>query len=149
MISKILVPTDGSKVAQKAARYAVKLAKKVGADLMLLSVIDTTLFTGQTIPPVASPTHLIDPIEDYLRQAAEAFMREIEELCKKNNVRSKAVIRTGRPVEEISKEAKKSKIDLIIMGSHGRNALKAAVLGSVAFGVIHKETKVPVLIVRR
>lgn len=39
--------------------------------------------------------------------------------------------------------------NLIVMGSHGRNALTAAILGSVAYGVIHNETKVPVLIVRR
>jgi nucleotide-binding universal stress UspA family protein len=47
------------------------------------------------------------------------------------------------------KEAKNSKVNLIVIGSHGRSALAAAVLGSVTHGVIHKETKVPVLIVRR
>jgi nucleotide-binding universal stress UspA family protein len=35
------------------------------------------------------------------------------------------------------------------MGSHGKSALKAAVLGSVTFGVIHKDTRIPVLVVRR
>jgi nucleotide-binding universal stress UspA family protein len=55
----------------------------------------------------------------------------------------------GHPVEEIVQEAYKSKADLIIMGSHGRSALAAAVLGSSAYGVMHHETKVPVLIVRR
>jgi nucleotide-binding universal stress UspA family protein len=55
----------------------------------------------------------------------------------------------GHPVEEIIKEAEKSKMDLIVIGSHGKSAIKAAVLGSVTFGVIHKETKIPVLVVRR
>jgi nucleotide-binding universal stress UspA family protein len=59
------------------------------------------------------------------------------------------VIRTGHPVEEIIKEAEKSKVDLIVMGSHGTSALKAAVLGSITFGVIHKDTKFPVLVVRK
>ena len=40
MISKILVPIDGSKVSQKAAKYAIELAKQTGASLTLLSVID-------------------------------------------------------------------------------------------------------------
>lgn len=46
-------------------------------------------------------------------------------------------------------EATKSKADLIVMGAHGKSALKAAVLGSVTYGVMHKDMKIPVLIVRR
>ena len=150
MVSRILVPTDGSKIAQQAARYAVNLAKKVKADILLLSVIDIKLFTpSQAIPAIASPTHLIEPIADYLRQAAKTYMEEIEKLCKKSNIRSKVIMRLGHPVEEIIKEAKKSKADIIIMGSHGKSAIKAAVLGSTTFGVIQKDIKIPVLIVRR
>jgi len=52
-------------------------------------------------------------------------------------------------VEEIVNEATKSKADLIVIGSHGKSALKAAVLGSVTYGVMHKDAKIPVLIVRR
>jgi nucleotide-binding universal stress UspA family protein len=47
------------------------------------------------------------------------------------------------------REAKRSKADLIVMGSHGRSALTAAVLGSVAYGVIHRDIKTPVLVVKR
>jgi len=46
------------------------------------------------------------------------------------------------------KDAARAKAKLIIMGSHGKNAPAVAVLGSVTHGVIHKETKIPVLIVR-
>jgi nucleotide-binding universal stress UspA family protein len=52
-------------------------------------------------------------------------------------------------VEEIIKQAIKSKTDIIIMGSHGKSALKAAVLGSVTFEVLHKDTKFPVVVVRK
>ena len=98
---------------------------------------------------MARPTRLIEPIEDYLRQAAEAYLEEAERLCKKNEIQSKKVIKTGHPVEEIIKEAEKSKVDLVIMGSHGKSALKAALLGSVTYGVINKDTKIPVLVVRK
>jgi len=148
-IKKILVATDGSKTSRKSVEYAVELAKQTGANLMLLSVIDESFFISQSIPAMARPTRLIEPIEDYLRQAAEAYLEEAERLCKKNEIQSKKVIKTGHPVEEIIKEAEKSKVDLVIMGSHGKSALKAAFLGSVTFGVIHKDTKVPVLVVRR
>lgn len=149
MISKILVPTDGSEAAKKATEYAVSLAKQIGASLTLLAVIDKSLFIGRTIPSVATPTHLMEPVEDYLRQVAEAYLGEAEGLCNKKGVQSKKVIRSGHPVEEIIKEAEKSKVDLIIMGSHGRSAIKSAILGSVTFGIIHKDTKIPVLVVRR
>ncbi|HBR22440.1 MAG TPA: hypothetical protein DD713_07750 [Nitrospiraceae bacterium] len=149
MISKVLVATDGSETAGKSVKYAVDLARQTGASLILLSVIDKSLFLTKSVPGVATITHLIEPIEDYLRQAAEGYIEEAERFCKKKSVQSKKVIRSGYPVEEIIKEAEKSKVDLIIIGSHGRSAMEAAVLGSVSFGVIHKDTNIPVLLVRR
>jgi len=149
MISKILVPLDGSKPSQKAAKYAVELAKQTGASLALLSVVDKRFVVGQSVSASASPTHLKESVEDYLNQSAQSSTDEIAKVCKRNHIQYKAAIRTGHPVEEIVKEAAKSKVDLIVMGSHGKSALKAAVLGSVTYGVMHKDTKIPVLIVRR
>jgi universal stress protein A len=149
MISKILVPTDGSKTAQKAARYGVDLAKQLKASVIVLSVIDQRSFIGQTVSAAQTARHVIEPIEDYLQEAAEGYAGEIKKLCDKNGVQSKTAIAKGHPVEEIVKEAKNSKVDLIVMGSHGRSALAAAVLGSVAYGVMHKDTKIPALVVRK
>jgi nucleotide-binding universal stress UspA family protein len=148
MISKILVPTDGSKTAQKAARVAVDLAKQLKAGIIVLSVIDQRSFMPQTIPASGTLRHVIEPIESYLREAAETYVKEIKKRCDKNDVRVKIVISTGHPIEEIMKEAERSKVSLIIMGSHGRSALGAAVLGSVTYGVIHKDTKIPVMVVK-
>jgi nucleotide-binding universal stress UspA family protein len=151
MISKILVPTDGSQTANKSVKYAAELAKQLGATITLLSVIEINVgaFMAQTVSAVNSPTHLIEPIGEYLKQAAAAYLKEGERICKKNGIQSKKVIRLGHPVEEIINEAVKSKVNLIVMGSQGRSALKAAILGSVTFGVIHKDTKIPVLVVRK
>jgi nucleotide-binding universal stress UspA family protein len=148
MISKILVPTDGSKAAQKAAKYAVGLAKQLKASVIVMSVIDKRSFVSQAIPAVNTVSNVIAPIEDYLREAAEVYAGEIKKLCDKNGVRSKIVITLGHPVEDIVKEAAKKKVNLIIMGSHGKSALAAMVLGSVTYGVIHKDTKIPVMVVK-
>ena len=148
MISKILVPTDGSKAAQKAAKYAVDLAKQLKAQVFALSVIDKRSSISQTIPASDTARHVMEPIEDYLREAAESYAEEIKKLCAKNDIRSEIVITTGHPVEEIMKEAERLKVSLIIMGSHGRSALAATVLGSVTYGVIHKDTKIPVMVVK-
>jgi nucleotide-binding universal stress UspA family protein len=149
MISKILAATDGSKTARKAVEYAVDLAAQTGAVITFLSIIDKSLFVVQTVPAIASPTHLNEPIEDYLRQAAEAYLDEAERLCRKKGVGSKRVIRMGHPADEIIREAEKSKVDLVVMGSHGRTALKTTVMGSVTSGVLLKESRIPVLVTRR
>jgi len=148
MISKILVPTDGSRAARKSAMYAVDLAKQLKATVIALSIIDKRSFMGQTVPAGKTSRHVIEPIEDYLREAAEGYAGEIKKLCDKNGVQSKIVITAGHPVEAIVKEAARTKVNLIIMGSHGKSALAVAFLGSVTYGVIHKETKIPILVVK-
>ncbi len=149
MISKILVPLDGSKVSHKAAKYAVELAKTTGASLTLLSVYDIRFIFNMEVSADASPTHLKESIEDYLEQSAKSIIAEIAKLCERNSVHYKSVVRRGHPVEEIVNEAIKTKADLIVLGSHGKSAIKAAMLGSVTYGVVHKDMKIPVLIVRR
>ena len=149
MITKILVPIDGSKVSHKAAKYAVELAKQTGASLTLLSVFDIRFIFDQEVSASASPTHLKESVEDYLKQSAQSSADEIAKICERNHIRYKTAIRRGHPVEEIMKEATKSKADLIVMGSHGKSAIKAAMLGSVTYGVIHKDSKIPILIVKR
>ena len=148
MISKILVPSDGSKTAQRAAGYAVDLAKQLKASIIVLSVIDKRSLIAQTVPASETARHTIEPIEDYLKEAAEGYAGEIKKLCDKSGVASKISIKMGHPVEEIVKEAKRSKANLIVMGSHGRSALSATVLGSVSYGVIHNDKSIHVLIVR-
>ena len=149
MISKILVPTDGSKTAQKAARYAIDLAKQLKASIIILSVIDIrTLMTQSVVPGGETAIYSMEPVEDYLKMAAKGYSGEIKKLCDRSGVAATVSIKTGHPVEVIVKEAKKSKANLIVMGSHGRSALSATVLGSVSYGVIHNDKSIPVLIVR-
>ena len=149
MISSILVPTDGSETAQKAARYAIDLAKQLKCSIIVLSVIDNRSLMAQTISAQENVRHITEPIEDYLREAAEAYASEIKQICDENDVRSKILVTSGHPAEEITKEAESSNADLIVIGSHGRSALAAAFLGSVAYSITHKETKIPVLVVKR
>jgi len=148
MISRILVPSDGSKIAKKAAAYAVDLANQLKASIIILSVIDQRSLMARTVPAPQTPRHTIEPLGDYLKEAAAGFTGEIKKVCDKNGVAATISIKTGHPVEEIIKEAKRSKTDLIVMGSHGRSALSATVLGSVSYGVIHNDKSIHVLIIR-
>ena len=106
MVSKILVPTDGSKTAEKAVKYAVDLAKQLNASIIFLSVIDNRPIIAQTIPAFDTPVNVIESVDDYLREAAKEIAAGIEKLCDKSGVRSETVISTGHPVEEIQKRLK-------------------------------------------
>jgi nucleotide-binding universal stress UspA family protein len=149
MISKILVPTDGSKTAQKAARYAVDLAKQLKASIIVLSVFDRNSFVGWSSADSAASPQAVESMESSLQEAAKKHGHAVKKLCDKHGIQSETILTTGHPVEDIVKEAKRSKADLIVMGSHGRSALAAAVLGSIAYGVIHRDIKTPVLVVKR
>ena len=148
MISTILVASDGSKTSQKAANYAVDLAKQLRASIIALSVIDKRMFMAQTVPESKTLRHVAETAEDYLTEVAESYVGEIRKLCNKSHVSCQVSVRMGYPSEEIVKEAKKTKADLIVLGSRGRSALSATVLGSVSYGVIHDGKSIPVLLVR-
>jgi nucleotide-binding universal stress UspA family protein len=150
MISKILLATDGSETALKATRYAVDLAKQISASIIVLSVIDNRFFPGlYMVPPEATAMNATEPMEDFLREAAKRDIAKVKKLCEKKGVSCRGVISTGHPAEEIIKEAERSKSNLIVLGSHGKSALAAVFLGSVTYGVVHKDTRVSVLIVKR
>jgi nucleotide-binding universal stress UspA family protein len=148
MIKKILVPIDGSETAQKGLDYAVDLAKQTGSTIILLAVINQGL-GSQSMPSEAIPADLRENLEAFFKNSTETLIAEADKLCKTNGIDSQKIIREGRPVDEILKEAENSKADLVVMGSHGRSALGAAVLGSVTIGVMHSKSKIPVLVVRR
>jgi nucleotide-binding universal stress UspA family protein len=148
MVKKILVPVDGSKTSLKAATFAVDLARQLGASIIALSVIDKRLFMGGTTVPSKVAKEMVEPVEDYLKEVTEEYLEDVRKLCQKNKVTFRTLTKMGYPVAEIIKEAKRAEADMIVMGSHGRSALSATVLGSVSYGVIHHDKSVPVLIVR-
>lgn len=149
MISRILVATDGSAVAQKAVKYAIDLAGQTRAKVTILTVIDDRALIAQYIPAEMSAIHLAQPVEQYLKTAAQKYLGRAERLCEKSRVSCVGIIRNGSPVDEILSEARKSKADIIVLGSHGRGTIESAVLGSVTYGVIHKNSKYPVLVIRK
>ena len=148
MINRILVATDGSRMSGRALQVAVELAKKIKAKLILVTVIDNRLYVGRTMPASASPTRIAEPVEDYLMQAAGSYLADAVKFCEKAGIKPEAVIRTGHPVEQIQKEARRSKANLLVLGSQGKSGL-GSVIGSVTFGVLHGESGVPVLVVRK
>ncbi len=148
MMKRILMATDGSKTSVRALKVAIEMAKKMGAKLALVGVIDNRLYVGRTMRASDSPTRIAESVEDYLMQVAGAYLADASRQCEQGGIEPEIVIRTGHPAEEILKEARRSKADLLVMGSHGKSGI-GSVMGSVTFAVLHGESRVPILVVRK
>ena len=136
MISKILVPHDGTDMSDKAFEKAVELAKVFKAELVLLHVIE------YGIEPL--PTSLILDDKDLINRARRSARRQLEKGWDKmvevktheienDNVDLTGECRYGSAAEQILRFAKSNKIDMIVMGSRRlKGILKIKALGSVA-----------------
>lgn len=140
-IQKILVPVDFSKCSLKALRYASAFAAQFGSSLTLIHVVQIN-YSGVEFGPIDFPR-----FEDELTRAS---YRELEKVAQEEvpeGVRVSMEIRTGRAVPEITRFAKESEIDLIILSTHGHTGLAHIFLGSTAENVL-RYAPCPVLIVR-
>jgi nucleotide-binding universal stress UspA family protein len=147
MYKRILVPTDGSKLSDKAIKEAAKLANLSGADLLLLHVrppYDRPLYTeGSSLafPSRSKQKAKAEKEEHDILHAAAKISDAIGATTETTYVTSTS------PFEAIVKTAKKEKCDLIVMSSHGRRGLAGLLIGSETQKVL-THTTVPVLVVR-
>ena len=141
-INKILVPLDFSEHSEKGLRWAIGMAEKWQASVLLFHVVSTPIY-----PPVMMETPLNLPqLQTSLREHAEQKMKEMA--TKEKNVRVESRVKIGEPFWDICRIAEEEKVDLIVMGSHGRTGLAHVLLGSVAERVV-RHAPCPVLVVGR
>jgi len=137
MFKKILVPLDGSKLAEGILPRVEWLAKVHQGEVTLLRVA-----LAHTFPGVDPTQHQINVVRE-----AEEYLAKIEANLKSVGVKVNSAVRYGHDAQEIVEHAKDRGFDLIAMSTHGRTGLSQFVLGSVASKVIHTST-VPILLCR-
>ena len=137
MYQRILVPLDGSTLAEGVLPHVQALVKSLGAELVLLRVAFTHAFPGAD--PIQSQVTAVQEAEDYVSRLAKRL--------REDGVRAEAKVRYGDPVEEILDHVTWDHIDLIAMATHGRTGLTRVVMGSVAEHVLRR-TSVPMLLMR-
>jgi len=139
-IDKILTPTDFSDPSRQALNYACELAKRFGAELRLLHVVQ----------PPSTVAVYGTPVPEEILHPEPAAQQELEKLEVPGGDQIREIVReiqTGPPFVEIVRYAKANDVDLIVMGTHGRGGIVHALLGSVAEKVVRK-APCPVLTVR-
>jgi nucleotide-binding universal stress UspA family protein len=140
----ILIPVDGSPMAQKAVEIAVGLAQAFGGDVTLIYVIDPFPFTG-----LGSDFGYGQA--EYLSAAtaeADDAIQAAQQVLRVAGVRVETVVVNAHATwRGILDAATKLGVDLIVMGSHGRHGLEKLVLGSVTQRVL-SHAHLPVFVVR-
>ncbi len=142
-IKSILFPTDFSEGSSQALQYAIDLAKRYEAKLYVVHVIyDVVKASGWYVPHM-SIDQMYKDIEEGAKKELERF--GLEELSGIKNIERKVLM--GVPHEEIMNFASKNKIDIIVMGTHGRKGIDRILFGSTAAQVV-RFAPCPVLTVR-
>lgn len=154
--SKILVPYDGSKYAEKALDDAVNIAKFVkGSEIIVLNVMEEIL-----TPPVIFPSRVRHyktgedtTLSTYFRDLQTDMRYKTTETLEKirqkyeNSVKIRAVVLVGQPAEKIVEFATRQNVDLIVMGSRGQKGISRMLMGSVSRNISDK-AKCSVMIVK-
>lgn len=147
MFKHILIPTDGSPVANKAVKAGIELAKALGAKVSgyyAVEVIQPRVY-GEGYMMNSSTIKLLE------RSARAVGQKHIDNMAKAAKAAgvdfSGVVAMAETPYEGIIATAKKRKCDAIFMASHGRRGLAGFIMGSVTHKVL-THSKLPVLVYR-
>lgn len=152
MFNRILVPLDGSQLAEQAILHAEYFASIFGSDIILLHVLDPG--------DVESPQNAVDPllwqirkteIETYLQGVAQRIQNQLDRLSSTGKTdrkrRVEIDIREGKIAENIINFAHAKKVDLLIISSHGSGGLSRSNVSSITMKVINL-IYLPVLLIR-
>ena len=139
-MKKILVAHDGSKLSDKALTKAVELSDVFKSTLTVLSVVPELYLTELPGPDQ-------ERITQALTEETEVAMEKIRVSLSSRHFESKTIVQQGHAAEKIIETAKKMKVDLVVVGSHGRHGAKKFLLGSVSTKVVDNAA-CPVLVVK-
>lgn len=145
MYSKILVPLDGSKLAECSLGHLKStISGNNNPEIVLLRVMETV--SSNDIAAWAQAGYTLADIEKRNRSQVQEYLSNAVERLAKEGISANSEITYGRPAEAILDFAEKNKVDLIIISSHGRTGISRWALGSVADRVVH-HSSIPVLVI--
>ena len=150
MYEKILVPLDGSEVAEAAlpnvADLALKMAPETVVEVSLLQVITAINYNVLTESGSAQIPYTESELAQ-IKQTALNYLEKVADGLRGQGIQVKTIATVGHAAEEIINAAHETDAHLIAMSTHGLSGLKRWALGSVTDKVLH-ESDIPMLIVR-
>ncbi len=146
---RVGVAVDGSKYSRIAVRYVLRHRALFGAvpNFFLLNVVpDFSLAAMPDLAGVSIPAFTPEQVEALQARAFDSVMAPMRKLLAVAKVRAEEVRLVGNPGDKIAAAGKKRKLDLLVLGSHGRGAFRRAVMGSVATRVA-AHSEMPLLLI--
>jgi nucleotide-binding universal stress UspA family protein len=143
MMKRILVPLDGSALAERALAVAAKLARASDGELILVQALPATIEYGSSFIPDMIPLTIV-PDE----REAQGYLTRLTELPMLSGLAVTTSVLADVPALAILSAATRYRADMIVMTSHGRNGITRWVFGSVAEHVA-RQAHLPVLILRQ
>ncbi len=141
--AKIVVPLDGSDVAEQAVTSALPLAAAFGSEVLCVGVLDLGTGVYDVYSEAFDPIELREHMERFLEAALDRAVARLTAA----GARARRFLRVGAPHEEITALAAEEAADLILMTTHGRKGLTHLLLGSVTEKVI-RTSPCPVMVIR-
>lgn len=139
---KILLAVDGSDIGLNAVRHVAALKKSLSAaPTVTLLYVDPPLMKSVALELGA------DGVAQYHAENGETALKKARAVLKRAGLAFTERMVVGEPAPTIVKQAKSGRADLVVMGTHGRGALKSLIVGSVALKVVASSTA-PVTLVR-
>ncbi len=144
---RIMIPLDGSSLAEKAIPVATAIAKKFEGQIVLLRVLDIPTPTILKLHPEVIPGWVSEACE-YARREAESYLKTLQDALRRQGFEVQTMVTENSPAEDILDAAASEAVDLIVMSSHGQSGMGRWAFGSVAYKVV-QESSCPVLLVRQ
>ena len=142
MYQRVLVPLDGSRVAEAILPFIEQIAGPLDMEVLLVRVVP---LTSMDVAAMAKEAQRGEPILKELD--AQGYLEPLVASLKAKGVRAGARVRIGDPATEIVAAAKEINADLIAMTTHGRSGLGRLLFGSVAEAVL-RGSPIPVFLLR-
>lgn len=148
---RVGICVDGSKFGVAAVKYAIRHSELFGENAKFYLINVTSDYAGAIMPDMAGmalPALSESEVVELQKTEFGEALDTIRPMLAKVGVTPKEVCLVGNPGDEIAAFAKKKKLDLIVMGSHGYGRFKSAVMGSTATRIA-AQGDVPILLIRR
>jgi nucleotide-binding universal stress UspA family protein len=145
MYRKIMVPLDGSQVAECVIPHIEAIAGKTAARVDLVTVVEP--LDIPTRGQIAISDDEIKQIDNEGKNEATKYLKQVASRLTGAGVNADTVILTGKPADSIVSYAVNNGVDLIIMATHGRSGISKIFWGSVAEKIL-RATSIPVLLIK-
>jgi nucleotide-binding universal stress UspA family protein len=154
MFQRILVPLDGSRRSAQALPYAIEMARRFSADIVLMRVVRPPTSSGSALAggdSAMAAEMVMEQARDREKKSIDRATRYVKgklQSVENQGIKGSFRVVLGDPARSVLNSRRDEGVDLVIMTTRGRGGLRRAIMGSVADEVV-RHSRVPILMIRQ